>query len=155
VIADADIRLATPADAREISAMSRDLIEHELPWRWRERHILHAIDDAATNVAVLCIAKQLAAFGIMKYEDESAHLLLFAVSEKHRRLGAGSAVLRWLEAVALTAGITHFRCEVRAENAVALAFYRRHNFQQTSEVVGMYNGYVDGIRLEKGNRDSR
>ncbi|MEQ1595664.1 MAG: GNAT family N-acetyltransferase [Casimicrobium sp.] len=146
-----NIRLANEADARDIAVMSRDTIEFELPWGWREIKVRHAIADGSTNVAVIREKEGLAGFGVMRYEDESAHLLLFAVSPKRRRQGVGSALWSWLEQVATSAGISHFRCEVRAENVGAIAFYKQRGFRPVSEVVGMYHGYVDGVRLEKGS----
>ena len=145
------IRLTTNADARDIALMSRDTIEHELHWHWREPVVRQSIADASVNVAVMRNHEELIGFGLMRYEDDSAHLLLFAVAERHRRRGVGSTLLNWLQDVATTAGIGHVKCEVRAENSGALAFYQRHGFRPVSEVVGMYGGYVDGIRLEKGN----
>src|SRR4051812_3275390 len=65
----AGIRLATPADAAAIAAMSRDFIEWGLGWRWTPARVQHAIRDRATNVAVLDVQSEPAAFGIMVYGE--------------------------------------------------------------------------------------
>ena len=85
----------------------------------------------------------------MHYQDIDAHLILFAVHRAHRREGIGTAMLKWLEEVALTAGISRIRAEVRADNDAARAFYRTHQYKEVHTVVGMYHGYEDGVRLQK------
>lgn len=85
----------------------------------------------------------------MAYEDDAAHLLLFAVDAPDRRRGLGSRLLDWLEQVARTAGISRFRVEVRADNAGALAFYRKHGYVEREQVPGMYFGAEDGVALSK------
>ena len=44
------IRIATREDAPAIAALSRDEIEHGLPWTWREARVRNAIADPDTNV---------------------------------------------------------------------------------------------------------
>jgi [ribosomal protein S18]-alanine N-acetyltransferase len=144
------IRLATPADAVAIAALSRTAIEHDLPWRWTPPRVRRSIADAATNVIVARYDDgSFAGFGVMKYGDDAAHLLLFAVRANARRRGVGSALLAWLERVALAAGVTRLQLEARERNAGALAFYRRHGWHVTASIAGMYLGLEDGVRLEK------
>jgi ribosomal protein S18 acetylase RimI-like enzyme len=143
------IALATDRDAAQIASIARSEIEYGLPWGWTALRVARSIADPATNVAVLRAGDAIRAFGIMKYRDETAHLLLLAVHAAHRRRGIGSAVLVWLEDVARTAGIALLGVEARADNPAALAFYRHHGFAQRVTVPGMYSGKVDGVRLSK------
>ena len=143
------IRLANKGDAEAIALESMAEIEHNLNWGWTPRRVRRNIRDPETNVAVAVEGESMLAFGIMKYKDEVAHLLLFAVREDARRCGIGSALLRWLEEVAQAAGITRFRLEARRDNEAALAFYRKHGYSEREAVPGMYEGQVDGVRLEK------
>lgn len=149
MIADVAIRLATPADAADIAAMSRDYIEHGLPWRWRQDRVAAAIMNPDTNVAVVSDRGAITAFGIMSYADVDAHLLLFAVRRTSQRTGVGSAVLRWLEAVARTAGAERIQVESRRENVAARNFYSEHGYHERTIKKAMYSGIADGIRLEK------
>ncbi len=149
MIADVTIRLATIDDAAEIAAMSRDYIEHGLPWRWREDRIAAAINNPDTNVAVVGDYGAVTAFGIMSYADVDAHLLLFAVRRTSQRTGVGSAVLLWLEAVARTAGTRRIQVEARRENSAARHFYSEHGYHERVIKKAMYSGIADGIRLEK------
>jgi len=143
------IRLAASADATAIATLSRTAIEHDLPWRWTPQRVRRSIADANTNVIVAWQGDAFAGFGIMKYGDDAAHLLLLAVRTGARRHGVGTAILAWLERVALAAGVTRLRLEARERNAAALAFYRHHGWRVTATIAGMYLGVEDGVRLEK------
>ena len=143
------VRLARLPDAPAIALLSRQAIEHGLPWKWTARRVSAAIVHPSTNVVVAEAAGRVAGFGIMSYQDEHAHLVLFAVAEGSRRGGVGSELLAWLETVARVAGLARIRVEARADNEAALAFYRRHGYIEREAVLGMYYGAEDGVRLEK------
>jgi ribosomal-protein-alanine N-acetyltransferase len=149
MITDTPIRLATAADAADIAAMSRDLIERGLGWKWTQARVLGALRDRETNVAVMRDNDGLLAFGIMSYRDDAAHLLLFAVRESHRRRGVGSLLLRWLEDVARTAGIERIHVECRRTNLAARNFYGEHGYHEFVISKGYYGGVEDAIRFEK------
>jgi ribosomal-protein-alanine N-acetyltransferase len=153
------IRLATSADATSVATLSRTAIEHDLPWRWTPQRVRRSIADAATNVVMASRGEAFAGFGIMKYGDDAAHLLLLAVRAGSRRYGVGSAIVLWFERVALAAGVTRLRLEARERNTAALAFYRHHGWHVTATIAGMYLGVEDGVRLEKtlgpGNSPAR
>ena len=121
------IELATRADASVIAALSRDVVEQGLGWSWTEPRVLKALRDDATNVIVARTqskaGKVVAGFAIMRYGDDSAHIVLFAVDAAHRRRGIGSALMTWLEQTARTAGINTIKLEARSGNLEARAFY--------------------------------
>jgi ribosomal-protein-alanine N-acetyltransferase len=143
------VSIASERDARDIARMSRDLIEHGLPWTWRQERVSRAIAAANTNVAVIRERQSLTAFGIMEYWDEDAHLVLFAVRPDRQRQGVGTAVLRWLEASALVAGSQRIRLEARRDNVAARSFYNEHGYHELTINSRMYSGALDGIKLEK------
>lgn len=147
--ADPPIQLATVADADAIAAMSRDLIEQGLPWSWVPARVRKAIEDGDTNVAVVRSAGTLAAFGIMEYLETDAYLVLFAVRGTNQRQGIGSALLRWLEASAITAGAERIRVDARRDNLAARSFYNEQGYHEVGIRPGRYAPGVDGIRLEK------
>jgi ribosomal-protein-alanine N-acetyltransferase len=151
------IELARGADALAIAELSRDSIEHGLGWRWTRDRVMSCIRDQSTNVIVArrtpSAAGNVIGFGIMRYQqrsdDETAHLLLFAVAPAHRREGIGSALLAWLETTALTAGTGVICLEARLANGEARAFYRHHGYCERAQVRAMYRGVEDGIRIAK------
>lgn len=147
---DPPIRLARPEDAGDIAAMSRELIEHGLPWTWRPDRVLRAIRSHDTNVAVLRDdGGALLAFGIMEYLDTDAYLVLFAVRADRQREGLGSALLRWLEASAEVAGAERIRVDARRDNVAARNFYNELGYHEVQIRRGRYSGSIDGIQLEK------
>ena len=148
MIENISVRLATLDDAAGIAAMSREYIEHGLPWSWTEARVELAIRNLDTNVAVVGERGAIAAFGIMSYRND-AHLLLFAVRRAQQRRGVGSAILRWLEEAARTAGAKRIRVECRRDNVAARNFYCEHAYQELSITTKFYRGLKDGIHLVK------
>lgn len=144
-----DIRLATPADAPGIARMSRDNIEHGLPWSWTAARVMQAIRDASTNVAVAVPRQRLQAFGIMQYADDDAHLALLAVQPLMRHQGLGRGLLVWLEQSARVAGIRRVGLEARADNHHAIRFYERQGYVRVGLAAGYYEGVIDAVKLRK------
>ena len=143
------IRLATPADARDIAELSRDEIEYGLNWTYTPPRILAAVRSRSTNVAVVHESGRLLAAGIMEYGDTSAHLVLLGVQREQRRRGLGRHVLGWLEVCAVTAGLRRSKVEVRADNPGAVAFYEALGYRFRERVAGYYRERLDAIRLVK------
>jgi len=148
-LAPLDVRIAATGDASSIAALSREEIEHGLPWTWREPRVRGAIADPETNVIVVGPPGAVAAFGVMYYADDDAHLLLFAVHRSQQRQGVGSALLQWLEEAARAAGAERIRVEARMDNEAARSFYNERGYHEGAIVRGMYSGRLDGVRLEK------
>jgi hypothetical protein len=76
----ATLGLARRGDAREIAEMSRDLIEFGLTWSWTPARVQHFISGPESSVIVARRDRHIAAFAIMHFGDEVAHLNLLAVS---------------------------------------------------------------------------
>jgi [ribosomal protein S18]-alanine N-acetyltransferase len=148
-----NIRLAHHSHAEAIAELSRTQIEYGLSWSWTTDRVKRAIRDPDTNVIFATEDENLNSvvqgFGIMRYRDDSAHLMLLAVAPQARRQGVGTAMLHWLQTVAHNAGISRFSLEVREDNAGGIAFYQRHGYHQVRTVAGMYQGLVNGVRLER------
>jgi len=143
-----EIRLALPQDAVRIATMSRDYVEHGLGWGWTPARVLRSIRDRATNVVVAECGADLAGFGIMKYLDDDAHLLLFAVRPEYRRRGVGSGLVAWLESTATTAGIELIFLETRATNTAAREFYAARGYRELA-TLPRYYGSEDAVRIGK------
>ena len=143
------LRLAGRADAPAIARLSRDRIEQGLGWSWTAPRVLRSILDPQTNVVVALDAARMLGFGIMKYHEDEAHLLLLAVRESSCRRGVGSTLVAWLERSASVAGIGQVALETRITNDGARAFYRRLGYCETRTVPGYYQGREAGVRLVK------
>ncbi|HEY4068036.1 MAG TPA: GNAT family N-acetyltransferase [Burkholderiaceae bacterium] len=152
------LRLATRTDAVTIAQLSRDRIEAGLGWSWTPPRVLRSIRDREANVVVASDAADaggMLGFGIMKYHDEEAHLLLLAVQAAHARQGIGRALVAWLEASARVAGIARIGLEARASNADARAFYVNLGYRETQSLAGYYSGREDCIRMTRDLRAER
>lgn len=144
-----DIELAASADASGIALLSKETVEQGLPWRWTQQRVLACIRDRSTNTVVARAIDRLVGFAIMKYGDEEASLLLFAVDPAYRRQRVGSELLEWLEVTARTAGLRAIRLEARQDNQIASAFYRHHGYEEIGVVHGYYQGLEDAVRFLK------
>ncbi len=144
-----DIALARPSDATAIAELSRDAIEHGLAWRWRPSRVARCIAAPDTNVAVARDNAHLAGFGLMQYAEDTAHLLLLAVTAAHRRRGIATGLVTWLEKSALTAGIGEVQVEVRVSNRYAQRLYGKLGYRTMGRLRGYYQGHEDALRLQK------
>ena len=151
-----EIAPALAADAQIIAEMSRRLVEAGLPWTWTParvaRHIQHPDSMVVTARAISGTSPALAAFAIMHFGDDIAHLNLLGVDSRWQRRGLGRRLMQWLELSAITAGTFTLCLEVRARNPVALLFYRELGFDETGRVPRYYSGREDAIRLTKDLR---
>lgn len=147
-----NVVLALPTHARAIAEMSREQIEYGLGWSWTPSRVLKAIQDDATNVAVVREQGEFLGFGIMRYGEQRAHLVLLCVAATHRKRGLGALLLGWLEKCAVTAGLEHIQLEARADNPDAIAFYEEQGYRPTATVPGYYRGTIDAVRLQKALR---
>jgi ribosomal-protein-alanine N-acetyltransferase len=144
---DVALRLACANDARVMAAMSRDLIEGGLGWSYQSERIRRLIAEREVASVVADRNGQLAGFGIMRFGDERAHLVLLAVRPAHQRTGIGRRIVNWLFASAAVAGTASIHVELRAQNRSAFAFYRAQDFAESMRLTGYYSGRETAIRM--------
>jgi ribosomal-protein-alanine N-acetyltransferase len=157
--------LAVHADAREIAEMSRDLIEQGLTWSWTPARVQHFISGAESSVIVVReqpsdrrfveaaaagAPRRIAAFAIMHFGDEVAHLNLLAVAPQHRRQGLARQLMDWLTATAVEAGVFRINLEIRVQNVAARSFYESLGFNPLGVVHGYYQGREAALRMSRG-----
>jgi ribosomal protein S18 acetylase RimI-like enzyme len=143
------LSLARSSDALEIAEMSRDLIEHGLAWSWTPARVLRSISGRDSSVVVARRHPRIAAFAIMHFGDETAHLNLLAVGAGHRRQGLGRRLVEWLTATAIEAGIFRIDLELRAQNQAAREFYERMGFSALTVIPGYYQGREGALRMTR------
>ena len=130
-----------------MAEMSRQLIEAGLGWRYTPQRMAALIGDRETVVLVAHDAARLQGFAVMQFGDVRAHLVLLCVQPAQRRRGIGRRLTEWLLASARVAGIESIALELRADNAAALAFYRRLGFTEAQLVPGYYDGQFPARRM--------
>lgn len=141
--------LARSADAREVAEMSRDFIEQGLTWSWTPSRVQHFISGPESSVVVARREQRIAAFAIMHFGDDVAHLNLLAVAPEHRRQGLGSQLMDWLTRTAIEAGVFRINLELRTNNEAARLFYARLGFDQLGVVQGYYQGREAAMRMSR------
>jgi len=146
----ATMGLARAADAREIAEMSRDLIEQGLSWSWTPARVQRFITGKECSVVVARRERRIAAFGIMHFGDEVAHLNLLAVATGYRRQGLGRRLMDWLTCTAVEAGVFRINLELRTHNDVARIFYQALGFMALDVVPGYYQGREAALRMTRG-----
>jgi ribosomal-protein-alanine N-acetyltransferase len=144
---DITLQIAARSDAAMLASMSRDLIEDGLGWRYRAHPVRELIDNPETVTLVARDAELLAGFGIMKFGDERAHLVLLAVRPAYQRRGIARRIIQWLVESAITAGVVSIHVELRARNTAAYRFYRAIGFAETLRLPGYYSGRETAIRM--------
>ena len=144
---DTTLQFAGGSDAATLAGMSRDLIEDGLGWRYRTQSVRQLIVDPETVTLVARSGESLAGFGIMKFGDERAHLVLLAVQPQYQRRGIARRLIQWLVESAAIAGVASIHVELRAQNTVAYAFYRAIGFAETLRLPGYYSGRETAIRM--------
>lgn len=140
------LRPAWPQDAQALAAMSRDLIEAGLTWRYTPARIAALMAESETMVLV-AVDHSVQGCAVMQFGDEHAHLTLLCVQAGLQRRGVGWRLMGWLLESAQVAGMQSIQLELRADNTAALAFYERLGFAQTQLLPGYYEGRFAALRM--------
>jgi ribosomal-protein-alanine N-acetyltransferase len=109
----------------------------------------HFIAGRESCVVVVRRHRRIAAFAIMHFGDELAHLNLLAVAPSHRRQGLGRRLMDWLTATAVEAGVFRINLELRTHNEAARAFYEALGFSHCGIVEGYYQGREAALRMSR------
>ncbi len=144
------LRPARADEVRAMAEMSRTLIEVGLGWRYTPARMAALMSDANTLAVVAHDGSRIQGFAVMSFGDEHAHLVLLCVQPLVRRRGVGRRLTDWLLASARVAGMASVRLELRADNAIAWAFYRQLGFTQGQLLPAYYDGLIAArsMRLE-------
>jgi len=141
------MRVASAADGAWMAGLSRDLIETGLGWSYRQPRLARLLARPEVCAVVAQDGGHRTGFALMEFLDEHAHLVLLAVEPHAQRRGIASALVRWLEDSARTAGTFTVYCEARAASTVARSFYRAMGYRELFLMPGYYRGTQAAVRL--------
>ncbi|OGA19667.1 MAG: hypothetical protein A3G25_01870 [Betaproteobacteria bacterium RIFCSPLOWO2_12_FULL_63_13] len=141
------LRLGRLEDAAGIAILSRELIESGLGWSWTPERVARSICNADTVTLIGADGKRIAAFAIMYFGAEHAHLNLLAVRPTHQRMGLGTRLIDWLMESAQVAGIAAVSLELRTTNDDARRFYLAQGFTEAMYIPRYYCGRETAVRM--------
>lgn len=125
---DIRIRSAGPRDLAAVARIERASFGD--PWS-DEALLAELIPDPMRLPLVAELGGQVCGFLMAWRVVDQLHVLNIAAAPGVRRGGVGTALLAEAARLALAAGLVEVTLEVRAGNAGARAFYRRHAFAET------------------------
>jgi ribosomal-protein-alanine N-acetyltransferase len=129
------IEPATTADAGAIAKLHAQGFHRGWP---REEFAAYLADPEATPAYVVCDKwHRVVGFAMLRLVADEAELITIAVDPKWRRKGLAAALLRAAFDDLLMSRARKMFLEVAADNASALALYRRHGFAE----IGRRDGY--------------
>ncbi len=135
-----EISLAKYSDARDISLISKKLIEYGLSTtRYSEKRVKEAIKHESKNVVISKRGDTLVGFGIMTYYENSANLDLLAVIPEYQGTGLAQELVSWLEKVALNAGIFEIEVQAREINQQGIKFYQKLGYKVIKIIPRVYD----------------
>jgi len=134
------------SDPARLAALHGASFTNPRPWSAAE------IAGLLANGATFLI-EDAAGFALGRAVADEAELLTLAVPPARRRAGIGSRLLAAFLAAAAERGATSAFLEVAADNAAALALYRRHGFSEVGRRRGYYrdspSGAVDAVVMRR------
>lgn len=140
-------RLQTPTveRLRALAALHAAAFAPERGWTATE-----IADLAATGALVADDADR--GFALISFAADEAELLTIAVAEDARGVGIGAALLEGAGGEAAKNGATRILLEVAADNAAAMALYRKSGFEKIGRRPRYYRraeGRIDALMLAK------
>lgn len=86
---------------------------------------------------------------LTRVRSSTARIYSVVVDPAARGRGIAQSLLLAAETAALKLGIAAITLEVRADNAAALALYRKHGYAEIRRLPGFYDDGADGLKLRK------
>ena len=83
----------------------------------------------------------------IKTHDTHAKILMLSVNKNHRKQGIGSALITKFLQRMLLLNIDLVDLEVRTNNKIAIAFYRKHRFDIQETIAGFYQDGEDAYNM--------
>lgn len=145
-----------PARADDVDPLKRLEDEAFASDRLSRRSLRRFIAGGSATCLVAEAPDGLAGYALVIYRAGTALGRLYSIAVAPSRRGRGHAgrLLAAAEQAAFARGCIELRLEVRADNAVAISFYRSHGYRTFGRFLHYYEDHEDAIRLRKWLRDS-
>jgi ribosomal-protein-alanine N-acetyltransferase len=142
------IRAAKPDDAGEIERMELVCFEGD---RLSRRSLAHHLQSPTADVLIAMLGGKAAGYAMVFYRSTSrlARLYSIATLPEARGKGVAAALMAAVERAACNRGCTGLRLEVRADNAGAIALYRRLGYAEFGRHENYYEDGAPALRFER------
>lgn len=142
------IRLATPDDVDALMALEQAAFNHD---RLTRRSLRRFVDRPTAACLVAEHKGEVVGYALLLFRlgTAMARLYSIAVSPAMRGMGLGEALMAAAEKVAFGHACIFLRLEVRADNAPAIALYRKLGYRQFGRYLDYYYDHTDALRFEK------
>jgi len=125
------VRISTRARRVEDEGALKEILGHAPEAaRWQLPNAGESSATLAESFLVAELDREVAGFVIARHILDESEILNIAVKRSHRRSGVGSALLAAALKDAEAQGVARAFLEVRESNLAAIAFYRKHGFEQ-------------------------
>jgi len=104
---------------------------------------------ASADCVVAMDQARLVGFILSEENPPLAHVITLDVSEKDRRRGVGTALLRELESNLAARGVRSVLLETATNNEAAVAFWQRHGYRIEATLQRYYLGRIDAYEMRK------
>jgi [ribosomal protein S18]-alanine N-acetyltransferase len=104
---------------------------------------------ASADCVVAAEGNHIAGFVLSEENPPLAHIITLDVSERQRRSGVGTALLRQLESNLFARGVRSVLLETAIDNEAAVAFWQRHGYRIEATLKRYYLGRIDAYEMRK------
>jgi ribosomal-protein-alanine N-acetyltransferase len=104
---------------------------------------------ASADCVVAVEESRIVGFVLSEENPPLAHIITLDVAEKHRRQGAGTALLQQLEENLALRGVRSILLETATDNEAAVAFWKRHGYRIEATLKRYYLRQLDAYEMRK------
>jgi [ribosomal protein S18]-alanine N-acetyltransferase len=133
------IRWMIRSDCKEVLAIEKESFE----FAWDETELINCLRQRNCIGMVVEANDEICGFMVYELHKNRLHILNFAVAEKYRRNGYGSAMVEKLVSKLSYQRRSRIVLEVRETNLVALNFFKSQGFRAVSLLKDFYEETTD------------
>lgn len=104
---------------------------------------------ASADCVVAAEGTRVVGFILTEENPPLAHVITLDVAEKHRRQGAGTALLTESERNLAQRGVRTILLETAIDNEAAVVFWKRHGYRIEAVLKRYYLGRLDAYEMRK------
>ncbi|HTP69460.1 MAG TPA: GNAT family N-acetyltransferase [Dongiaceae bacterium] len=104
---------------------------------------------AAADCVVAEEGKRIVGFLLAETNPPLAHIITLDVAESQRRTGLGSALMAEIEKHFRFHGVKSVLLETAVDNAVGIAFWKKHGYREEAVLKRYYLGKMDAYEMRK------